>query len=814
MEAKTSLENTSLQASKRLIRRVAVLGSGVMGSRIACHFANIGCQVELLDIVPNTLTAEENAAGLTLQHPKLRNKVAQTALESTLRANPAPLYDRQFVERIRLGNLEDHLDRLSEVDWIIEAIIERADLKQALYERVEAHRKEGTLITTNTSGIPIGILAKGRSEDFKAHFCGTHFFNPPRYLKLLEIIPGRSTKPEVIDFLMQYGSLFLGKDTVLCKDTPAFIANRVGIFGIMSTLAAVEKFGLTVSETDALTGTLIGRAKSATFRTLDVVGLDTLVKVANGLYEGLPQDEARALFKIPPTLQKLLDNSWLGDKTKQGYFKKTVSPEGKKEILELNLADFSYNKSPKVEFELLKKAKEIDNLRQRLQFLVADKGKVGQFYQQVFFELFQYVSHRIPEISDEVYRIDQAICAGFGWDIGPFALWDALGVAKTTEAMHAAGLAPAHWISEMLAAGKPSFYTVQKAETHYYDLNSQHYKSIPGREGLIILDNIRKTNKIWGNEGCTLHDLGEGIACLEFHSKMNTIGGEVLSGIQTAISLAEKSFLGLVIGNDSPTFSAGANLGVLYMYGCDQEYDEIDLMVRQFQQTMMRVRYSAIPVVAATAGLVLGGGCELCLHADAVVSNPETYMGLVEFGAGVIPAGGGSKEMTLRTARTYTQDDPEINKLQQAFMNIATAKVSTSAAEALNMNYLRNSDTVVLDRSRLLLAAKQKALELAQKGYTQPLKRTDIRVQGRTAMATFRAGAVGMHYGRYISEYDLKIADKLAWVMSGGSLTGPALVSEDYLLDLEREAFVSLAGEKKTLERIQSILFKGKPLRN
>ncbi|TAF34701.1 MAG: 3-hydroxyacyl-CoA dehydrogenase/enoyl-CoA hydratase family protein [Cytophagales bacterium] len=805
---------TNAQPHKRLIRRVAVLGSGVMGSRIACHFANIGCEVDLLDIVPTALSAEETSAGLTLQDPRVRNRIAQTALANTLKANPAPLYDRKHADRIRIGNLQDHLKRVEKADWIIEAIIERADLKQALYEEVEKHRTPGTLISTNTSGIPIHILIKGRSEDFKEHFCGTHFFNPPRYLRLLEIIPGVNTKPEVIDFLMHYGSLYLGKETVLCKDTPAFIANRVGIFGIMSTLAAVEKFGFTVSEADALTGTIIGRAKSATFRTLDVVGLDTLVKVATGLYEGLPQDEARESFKIPPTLQKLLNNNWLGDKTKQGYFKKTKDTTGKKEILELNLQDFTYHQTQKTDLPILKKAKEIDNLQERIRLLASDKSKIGEFYRQIFFELFQYVSCRIPEISDEIYRIDQAVCAGFGWDIGPFAIWDALGVAQTLEAMQTAGLKPANWVQEMLNKQKTSFYTIQNGKTQYYDIPTQQYKTLAASEGFIILDNIRKTNKIWGNEGCSLFDLGEGIVGLEFHSKMNTIGAEVLGGIQTAISMAEKSFLGLVIGNDSPNFSAGANLGVLYMYGCEQEYDEIDLMVRQFQQTMMAVRYSGIPVVAATAGLVLGGGCELCLHADAVVSNPESYVGLVEFGAGVIPAGGGSKEMVLRTASTYVQDDPEINKLQQAYMNIATARVSTSAAEALNMNYFRTSDVVVMDRSRLLLAAKQKALELAQRGYTQPIKRTDIRVQGRSAMATFRAGAVGMQYGHYISEHDLKIADKLAWVMSGGNLSGPALVSEDYLLDLEREAFVSLTGEKKTLERIQSILFKGKPLRN
>jgi 3-hydroxyacyl-CoA dehydrogenase len=791
----------------RKIRKAAILGSGVMGSRIAMHFANIGVQAVLLDIVPFNLDDKDK------NNPKMRNKIVNDAFAAALKSSPSPVYHAKVAEKVTLGNFDDNLNLIADCDFIIEAVVERLDIKQSLYEKVEKFRKPGTIIASNTSGIPMSMLIEGRSEDFQKNFCGVHFFNPPRYLRLLEIIPGPKTDASVVDFLMKYGDLYLGKETVLCKDTPAFIANRVGIYGIMSALHTVEKLGLSVSEVDKLTGPVIGRPKSATFRTLDVVGLDTAIKVAKGLYDNCPKDESKAKFALPKIVSELEKNGWFGDKTKQGYYKMTKDG-GKKQLFELNLKTFEYEPEKKAKFDVLEKTKEIENLKNRFAVLLADEGKAGEFYRATFYDMFRYVSFRIPEISDELYRIDKAICAGFGWELGPFVTWDALGVRETTAKMEAAGEKPAQWVYDMLASGNESFYKVENGITKYYDIPSKSYRSIPGSEGFIILDNLRSTKKVWGNAGASIFDLGDGVLGLEYHTKMNAIGQEIIEGIHHAVNLAEKNYRGLVIGNDSPQFSAGANLGMVYMFAAEQEFDELDMMVRQFQQTMMRLRYSAIPVVGAPSGLALGGGCETLLHCDKVVAHAESYVGLVEVGVGLIPAGGGTKEMILRASDTYRKDDTEVNRLGESFMNIATAKVATSAHEAVNLGYFRDSDRIVINRARLLSEAKTAVLEIDEKGYTQPMKRKDIKVLGKTALANFTAGATGMLFGHYISEHDLKIAKKLAYVMAGGDLDAPAMVSEDYLLDLEREAFLSLCGEKKTLERIHSILFSGKPLRN
>lgn len=795
----------------RRIRRVAVLGAGVMGSRIACHFANIGVEVLLMDIVPKELTPEEQAKGLTLQNPEVRNRIVKNAFENTLKAKPAALYSEKFANRIKLGNFEDNMPEIANVDWIVEAVVERLDIKQKVFEQVEKYRKKGTLITSNTSGIPIRMMAEGRSEDFKAHFCGTHFFNPPRYLKLLEIIPTEHTKPEVVKFLMEYGAQILGKTTVLCKDTPAFIANRVGVYAIMDALHTIEAMGLSVEAVDKLTGPVLGRPKSATFRTLDVVGLDTMILVANGLAQNVPHDESQEAFRLPKCLEFLKEKNWLGDKSGQGFYKKDKET---KEIFALDLKTFEYRPQEKVKFKALEASKMIDNLKERLPVLIKSDDQAGEFYRKTFASLFAYVAHRIPEIADHLYQIDDAICAGFGWEIGPFETWDTLGIEYGCQLIQEAGKQVAPWVQEMLAAGNNTFYKIENGKQLYYDILTKTYKPIPRSGEIIILDHIRKTNKVWGNAGTTLFDIGDGILCLEFHTKMNSIGAEVIEGINRAIDIAEKDFRGLVIGSNAENFSAGANLAILLMYAIEQEWDEINLMIAQFQKTMMRVRYSAIPVVTAPAGLALGGGCELNLHADHIHAHAETYMGLVEFGVGLIPAGGGSKEMTLRVSDSFQEGDVELNNLQSTFMNIATAKVATSAYEAMEMNYLRKSDTIGLNRAFLLAEAKAKAIELAERGYTQPKQREDIKVLGRTALATLKAGIVSMLYGNYITEHDAKIAEKLAYVMTGGDLTSPQLVSEQYLLDLEREAFLSLCGEKKTLERIQSILTTGKPLRN
>ena len=799
---------------KRTIKKAAVLGSGIMGSRIACHFANIGVEVLLLDIAPKELTDAEKAKGLSLEHPAVRNRIVDSSLQTAIKSKPSPLYKKDAAKLIKTGNFEDNMSGIAEVDWIIEVVVENLDIKKIVFDQVEQHRKPGTLITSNTSGIPIHLMLDGRSEDFQKNFCGTHFFNPPRYLRLLEIIPTPKTDPEVVDFFMHYGDLYLGKETVLCKDTPAFIANRIGIYAIMSAMHTIEEMDMSVTEVDKLTGPIIGRAKSATFRTMDVVGLDTTVKVASNLYNGLPKDESRDRFQLPKIVQELYDKKWWGDKTKQGYYKKTVDENGKKVILELDLKTFEYKAQSKPRFDAMGAAKDIEDLKQRLPVLINYDDKAGEFYRTTFYDLFKYCSNRIPEIADELYRIDQAVAAGFAWQMGPFETWDLLGVKETAEKMKAAGATPAAWVDEMISAGHNSFYKFENGKRHYYDIPSKSYKVIPGTEGFIYLDAFKENNIVWQNAGTTLYDIGDDVLNLEFHTKMNSIGAEVIEGINTGIAKAEESFKGLVIGNEGENFSAGANLAMLFMFAGDQEFDEINLMIAQFQNTMTRARFSSIPVVAATSGLALGGGCELSLHTDAIQAHAETYMGLVEVGVGLIPAGGGTKEFVLRAADQYGAGDPEINTLQEYFMNIATAKVATSAEEIKGMNVMRKGDKITLNRSRLLADAKERVLELYNAGYTQPSERKDIKVLGRTALAAFEAGIGGMTYGAYISEHDAKIAKKLAYVMAGGALSGPAYVSEQYLLDLEREAFLSLTGEPKTLERIHSILFKGKPLRN
>lgn len=804
-QAPAQQSKSAKTTAERHIRKVAILGSGVMGSRIAAHFANIGCEVVLLDIVPLETPKDEKQEKSLLW----RNSIVNKFLVEATKSKPAPFYSNDFASRIKTGNLTDNLDWIADCDLILEAVIERLDIKQQLFERVEKHRREDAIIASNTSGIPMHMLIEGRSQGFKENFCGMHFFNPPRYMRLLEIIPCEHTKQEIVDFLLQYGDLYLGKETVLCKDTPAFIANRVGVFAIMSGLHAVEKYGLTVGEVDRLTGPIIGRAKSATFRTLDVVGLDTTIKVAQGVAQNVPNDERKEMFELPNIVKELDKRKWYGDKTQQGYFKKTKDEKGKTVILELDLTTYEYKETEKPDIKVYGKAKDEDNLSKRFAIFLNDDSKYGEFFRTTFYDVFAYVSNRIPEIADHTYQIDNAVSAGFGWEMGPFATWDALGVQETIAKMEEAGYKVADWVKNV-----DSFYKTENGKKMYFDIESKSYKVIPGTEEFIVLDAIRGTNKVWGNDGTTIFDLGDGVLGLEFHTKMNAIGGEVIEGINTAISLAEKEYTSLVIGNDAPNFSAGANLAMLYMYSLEQEFDEVEMMIRQFQNTMMRVKYSAIPVVAATSGLALGGGCELCLHADHVQAHTETYMGLVEVGVGLIPAGGGTKEMIRRTANSFVNGDPRVNRLQEVFLNIATAKVATSAQEALEMGFLRGHDDYTLNRSRLLADAKRKAMEMVASGYTQPTQQQNIDVEGRTALATFTAGAVGMLYGHYATPHDIKIAKKLAYVISGGDLSGAAQVSEQYLLDLEREAFLSLCGEQKTLDRINSILFKGKPLRN
>jgi 3-hydroxyacyl-CoA dehydrogenase len=691
---------------------------------------------------------------------------------------------------------------------VIEVVVERLDVKKLIFDDAEKYRKQGSLITSNTSGITIHMMAEGRSDDFKKHFCGTHFFNPPRYLRLLEIIPTPFTDQEVVDFLMNYGDLFLGKTTVLAKDTPAFIANRIGVYGMMAIMHAMDKLELSVDEVDALTGPIIGRPKSATFRTADVVGIDTLVKVAKGVAENCPNDEAKESFTIPSWLDKMVANNWLGDKSKQGFYKKMAptQPGGKKEILTLNLKTFEYEPKKKSKFATLEAAKPIDDLKKRLQLLTAGKDKAGEFYRAFHNGLFSYISNRTPEISDEIYRVDDAMKAGFGWEIGAFESWDALGVAEIAKAMKEAGYTVAPWIDDMLAKGNTSFYKIENGKRLYYDINSSSYKAIPGGEAFLIMsDNADKT--VWKNSACRLYDLGDDVLGLEWNTKMNTIGGEVLEGINKSIAIAEEKYKGLVIANDGLQFSAGANVAMIFMLAAEQEYDELDMAIRMFQNTMMRVRYSAIPVVIAPHGLTLGGGCEMCLHSDKIHAAAETYIGLVELGVGLIPGGGGTKEFTLRASDEMHDKEPETITLQSRFLTIGTAKVSTSAHEAFQLGILRRGhDEITMNQSRRIADAKKSVIQIYDKGYTTPLQRTDIRVLGRTGLGMLYAGINGMYKGNYITEHDVTVAKKLAYVMCGGDLSQQTLVSEQYLLNLEREAFLSLCGEKKTLEKLQKVL--------
>ena len=798
----------------RTIKNIAILGSRVMGSRIACHFANIGVQVLLMDIVPKELTPEETAKKLTLEHPAVKNRIVNAALQSTLKSNPSPIFKKEFASRIRTGNFTDNMKEISSFDWVMEVVVENLDIKKKIFEEVEKYRKPGTLITSNTSSIPIHLMSEGRSDDFKKHFCGTHFFNPPRYLRLLEIIPTPDTDKSVIDFLMHYGDLFLGKQTVLCKDTPAFIANRVGVYGVMSIFHLMEKMNFTIDEIDKLTGPAIGRPKSATFRTADVIGIDTLVKVANFVYQSCPDDEARELFHIPAFVQKLVDNNWLGDKTKQGFFKVVKNAAGKKEFHAINPVTFEYALNPKPKFAALDELKKTDDLHEKMRIALAAKDKAGDFYRAFFYGLFAYISHRVPEISDEIYRLDDALVAGFGWELGPFASWDAVGVEQSVTVMEAAGQKPAQWIYDMLASGKKSFFITENGRKKCYNPATKNYEAIPGTDNFIVLENFAD-KIVWKNSGTRLLDIGDGILNLEFRTKMNSIGSEVLEAVHKSIEIAEKDFHGLVIGNDGANFSAGANIAMMLMLAIDQEYDELEFAARIFQNTSMRIRYSSIPVVVAPHHLSLGGGCEFTLHADKVVASAETYIGLVEFGIGIIPAGGGSKEMTLRASDAYAEGEIEFPELQKRYMSIATAKVATSAAEAFDMDILKhNRDHIVMNQSRVIAEAKAAAIEMAEQGYTQPIPRTDITVLGRSGLGAFYTGINAMLTGGYISAHDKLVSEKLAFVMCGGDLTSPQQVSEQYLLDLEREAFLSLVTTKKTMERIKFTLETGKPLRN
>ncbi|TNE53149.1 MAG: 3-hydroxyacyl-CoA dehydrogenase/enoyl-CoA hydratase family protein [Bacteroidetes bacterium] len=799
----------------RNIQKVAVIGSGVMGSRIACHLANAGCEVILLDIQPKELNEKEVALGMSQDDPRFKQRIVRDAFEATLKSSPSPLYHKELSSLVRLGTIEEDLGSISDCDWIIEAIIENLDIKKGLFEKIETHRRPGTLISSNTSGIPMMAMCAGRSEDFQQHFFGSHFFNPPRYLPLLELIPGPTTNPEIISFMEDFGSRFLGKMTVVCKDTPAFIANRIGVYAIMSLFHLTTEMELSVEEVDKLTGPVLGRPKSATFRTCDVVGLDTLVHVANGLQKACPNDEANQLFQVPAYINKMIENKWLGSKSKQGFYKKIKNEAGKSEILSLDLDSMEYRSKNKVHFPILDQVKAVDNLKERTKLLLNSPGKAGDFYRKFFGGLFAYVSNRVPEISDEIYKIDDAIKAGFGWEMGAFETWDILGLEKGLDLIKSSGNQAAEWIQSMIQSGTTHFYEFRAEGKFFYNQQTSGFELIPGQQRFISLDQFDHQEKLWENQDCSLVHLGDGILNLEFQTKMNTIGGGVLAGINKAIDLAEKSYSGLVISNRGQNFSAGANVGMIFMMAAEQDYDELNFAIRSFQNTMMRLRYSSIPVVVAPHNMCLGGGCEMAMHADKVVAHAELYMGLVEFGVGLIPGGGGTKEFAKRLSEELHDGDIRINRFRDRFLTIGQAKVSTSAAEAFELGYLRaGTDEFVMSRQHQLQRAKQACLELAEKGYQMPIKQRNITVLGQEALGIVYVGANSMFSGNYISDHDKFMSEKLGNVLAGGDLSEPSMVSEQYLLDLERRTFLELCQQRKTLERLQSLVKTGKILRN
>ena len=800
---------------KRNISKVAVLGSGIMGSGIACHFANIGVEVLLLDICPNELNESEKQKKLSLDSKAVKNRIVNEMFNKCIKSKPSPIYSKSFIKRIKLGNFDDDISKIKSADWIIEVVVEKLEIKQKVFDLIEKHRTPGTIVTSNTSGIPIKLMSKGRSDDFNKNFAITHFFNPPRYLNLFEVIPSPNCDKHLLSILLKYGEKYLGKTSILAKDTPAFIGNRIGTFGIQSLFHQVKNGDYTIEEIDKLTGSIIGRPKSATFRTADVVGLDTLISVSKGIYDSCKNDESIEIFKEPDFLKKMVKNNALGSKTGKGFYKKIKDNSGKSKILRLDFDSMEYVEQKKVNFDILSKARKIKTSKEKFKFLVSGDDKASNFYKENFSRMFHYIQNRIPEISDSIVSIDQAMKAGFGWKDGPFEIWNYIGINEGKELMKVYGLETAKWVDDMLSNGYNEFYRKSEGIVQYYDLTSKKYKTKPGEEGFVILKNIIEDKVVWSNSEATLYDIGNDIVNLEFSSKMNVINQNIISSLKKGVEIAEKDFKGLVIGNEGSHFSAGADISMIFLLSIEQEYDELNHVMKIFQDTMMRLRYSAIPVVAAPHGYTLGGGCELCLQCDAVVPYSETYIGLVEAGIGLLPGGGGMKEMILRASDKFKKNDVEVNILQEYFMNIGMGKTATSGFEGYELDYfIKGRDITVMNKKNQINIAKQKALNLFDAGYTKPIERNDIKVLGKQALGMLYVGVDSLRAGDYISDHDKKIANKIAYVLCGGDLSQPTKVSEQYLLELEREAFISLCGERKTLERMQYMLKNGKPLRN
>ena len=787
-----------------------------MGSQIAAHLANAGIECVLLDMIPAELEADEKSRGLTREDPAVRNRLARRGLEMALKMKPASFFLPENATRVRTGNFEDDLGWCAEVDWIIEAVAENLDIKQQLLRRVEAVRRPGTLVSSNTSGLSVATIAAPFSEEFRQHWSGTHFFNPPRYMKLLELIPTPETKPEVIEILAAFCDRVLGKGVVRCHDTPAFIANRIGTYGMMRTVQVMIEEDYRIEEVDAITGTALGRPKSASFRTLDLVGLDVFAHVAQNMFINATEDEARETFVLPRFVQQMLINRWFGDKAKQGFYKKKKSAEGD-EVLALDYKTMQYVPRLKVKFDSIEASKAIEDVGERLRSVVYAKDRAGTFIWKTLSDTLLYSARRIPEITDDIVSVDNALRWGFNWELGPFEVWDAIGVEESVSRMKAEGKKIPPLVESLLSSGRPRFYDNRQGQRSYFDLASQSQKPVLEKAGLLLLRSLKdRSQVIRTNPGATLLDLGDGVACVEFHSKMNAIGGDTVLMIQNALREVEQNFMGLVVGNQGENFSVGANLMMLLLAAQEAEWEEIDLMVRAFQNANMALRYSTKPVVVAPFGMTLGGGCEVTLHADRVCASAETYIGLVEVGVGLVPAGGGTKEFLIRHVdRAGRSEDVDLFPfVKQVFETIGMAKVATSAGEAQQMGFLRSSDRIVMNRDRLIAEAKQAVLEMAREGYIPAKPRTDVPVLGNSALTTLKLGLYLMHQSGYISEHDVKVATRLATILCGGGLSSKQKVSEQYLLDLEREAFLSLSSERKTLERIQHTLKTGKPLRN
>jgi 3-hydroxyacyl-CoA dehydrogenase len=760
---------------KRNISKVAVLGSGIMGSGIACHFANIGVEVLLLDICPSELNESEKQKNLSLDSKAVKNRIVNEMFNKCIKSKPSPIYSKNFIKRIKLGNFDDDISKIKSADWIIEVVVEKLEIKQKVFDLIEKHRTPGTIVTSNTSGIPIKLMSKGRSDDFNKNFAITHFFNPPRYLNLFEVIPSPNCDKHLLSFLLKYGEKYLGKTSILAKDTPAFIGNRIGTFGIQSLFHQVKNGDYTIEEIDKLTGSIIGRPKSATFRTADVVGLDTLISVSKGIYDSCKNDESIEIFKETDFLKKMVKNNALGSKTGKGFYKKIKDKTGKSKILRLDFESMEYVEQKKVNFDILSKARKIKTSKEKFKFLVSGDDKASNFYKENFSRMFHYIQNRIPEISDSIVSIDQAMKAGYGWKDGPFEIWNYIGINEGKELMKVYGLETAKWVDDMLSNGYNEFYRKSEGIVQYYDLTSKKYKTKPGEEGFVILKNIIEDKVVWSNSEATLYDIGNDIVNLEFSSKMNVINQNIISSLKKGVEIAEKDFKGLVIGNEGSHFSAGADISMIFLLSIEQEYDELNHVMKIFQDTMMRLRYSAIPVVAAPHGYTLGGGCELCLQCDAVVPYSETYIGLVEAGIGLLPGGGGMKEMILRASDKFKKNDVEVNILQEYFMNIGMGKTATSGFEGYELDYfIKGRDITVMNKKNQINIAKQKALNLFDAGYTKPIERNDIKVLGKQALGMLYVGVDSLRAGDYISDHDKKIANKIAYVLCGGDLSQPS----------------------------------------